>query len=109
MSTPLLVVLGGAVGASLRYLVAHRLDRPLVSHRGTFLVNVTGSLLLGWLVAHTSDRAWSAFLGIGLCGALTTYSAVSVQAANLGGRRGLQYAVGTVLVCVGAAWLGTTL
>lgn len=106
MSTPLLVVLGGALGAALRYVTAHVLDRPLVSHWGTFAVNVAGSFLLGLLTGSAVDGTGMALLGVGFCGALTTYSSVSVQAVNLGGPRGAGYAVGTVLTCLAAAAAG---
>lgn len=104
--TPLLVAVGAALGACLRYLAAHHLDRPLVSHWGTFAVNVAGSLLLGWLTGRGVSGDSLALLGVGFCGALTTYSAVTVQATNLGGRRGPGYAAGTVLACLVAAWAG---
>lgn len=109
MSTALLVALGAAVGAPLRYLAAHHLDTPMVSHRGTLLVNVLGSLLLGWMVARAVSGEEMALLGVGFCGALTTYSSVSLQAANLGWRRGLVYAATTVLACLAAAWVGLQL
>ena len=106
MSAPLLVVLGGALGAPLRYLTAHLLDRPLVSHWGTFAVNVAGSFLLGLLTGAAVEGTVMALLGVGFCGALTTYSSVSVQAVNLGGLRGTGYAVGTVVACLAAAAAG---
>lgn len=106
MTSALLVAVGAGCGAALRYVVAHLLDRPLVSHWGTFLVNLAGSLLLGWLLGAAVNRHAYALWGVGFCGALTTYSSVSVQAVNLRGLRGLGYAVGTVLASLGAAWLG---
>ncbi|MGZ4594949.1 MAG: fluoride efflux transporter FluC [Actinomycetes bacterium] len=105
----LLVVLGAMVGAPLRLLAGHHLDRvggdrPV--HWGTLVVNLLGSALLGWLVGHGVDGRPMLLLGTGFCGALTTYSAVSVQSVNRGGWPGLAYAVGTVLGCLAAAWLG---
>ena len=89
--TGLLVALGAAVGAPLRYLAGHWLDRRL--HWGTLLVNLVGSAMLGALVGAAVEGHWLALLGTGFCGGLTTYSAFAVQtvrggtATRLGVRR----------------------
>jgi len=106
--TGLLVAVGAAVGAPLRLLAGHHLDRAHGSHIvhwGTLLVNLLGSGLLGWLVGHGVDGRPLALLGTGFCGAFTTYSAVAVQSVNRGGRAGLAYAVGTALGCLAIAWV----
>jgi fluoride exporter len=100
----LLVALGAAVGAPLRLLAGHHLDRR--THWGTLLVNLLGSGLLGWLVGHGVDGRPLLLVGTGFCGAFTTYSAVAVQSVNRGGIRGLGYAVGTVAGCLVLAWAG---
>ncbi|MBO9521872.1 MAG: CrcB family protein [Nocardioidaceae bacterium] len=105
--TALLVALGAAVGAPLRLLAGHYLDRT--THWGTLLVNLAGSALLGWLVGHGVDGNPLALLGTGFCGAFTTYSALAVQSVNRGGLAGLAYAVGTVVGCLGVAWVGYVL
>ena len=105
----LLVVIGAAVGAPLRLLAGHHLDRArgtYVVHWGTLTVNLLGSALLGWLVGHGVEGRPLLLLGTGFCGAFTTYSAVTVQAVNRGGWPGLAYAVGTVVGCFAVAWLG---
>lgn len=108
--TGLLVAFGAAVGAPARLLSAHLLDgRRSPLHAGTLLVNLLGSALLGWLVGHGVEGHPLALLGTGFCGAFTTYSAVAVQSVDRGGFAGLTYAVGTVLGCLGAAWLGYAL
>ncbi|MBX6355092.1 MAG: CrcB family protein, partial [Micromonosporaceae bacterium] len=104
--TLLLVLVGGALGAPLRYL----LDRAVQARHdsafpwGTFAVNVAGSLLLG-LVAGVSGPAY-ALLGTGLCGALTTYSTLSYETLRLLEEAPWYYAlanvVGTVLAGLGA-------
>jgi fluoride exporter len=99
----LLVALGAAVGAPLRLLAGHHLDRR--THWGTLLVNLVGSGLLGWLVGRAVDGRPLLLVGTGFCGAFTTYSAVAVQSVNRGGWRGLVYAVGTVAGCLVAAWV----
>jgi fluoride exporter len=107
--TALLVALGAALGAPLRLLAAHHLDDdfPL----GTLAVNVAGSFLLGLFSGLSLSGQSLAFLGVGFCGALTTYSAFAVQVAERVRREdsrnlGLLYALGTVVLAVGAAALG---
>ena len=100
----LMVALGAAVGAPLRLLAGHHLDRR--THWGTLVVNLAGSGLLGWLVGHDVEGDPLLLLGTGFCGALTTYSAVAVQSVNRSGWRGLVYAIGTVVGCLALAWLG---
>lgn len=94
--TPLWVALGAAVGAPLRYLVALRLPGP----RATLLVNVAGSAVLGALL-HPSPGV-AALVGVGFCGALTTFSTFAVEAAQTRSRR---YVTATVVLCLGAAAL----
>ena len=96
--TGLLVALGAAVGAPLRYLAGHWLDRRL--HWGTLLVNLVGSAMLGALVGAAVEGHWLALLGTGFCGGLTTYSAFAVQTVQGGRRRGSAYAVMTVTGCL---------
>ncbi len=83
--TTLLVAAGAAIGAPLRYLT----DRLIQSRHdgvfpwGTFVVNLTGSALLGFLVALPADDAVRALVGTGFCGALTTYSTFSYETLRL--------------------------
>ncbi|MFG1649733.1 fluoride efflux transporter CrcB [Micromonospora sp. NPDC049275] len=111
----LLIALGAAVGAPLRYLT----DRAVQSRHdsvfpwGTLTVNVVGSLLLGVLVGLPSSPAATALLGTGFCGALTTYSTFSYETLRLtrGGHRLLALAnvVGSVAAGLAAAAAGYTL
>jgi CrcB protein len=83
--TVLLVALGAALGAPLRYLT----DRLVQSRHdsvfpwGTLAVNLAGSFVLGLIVGLPADAAWSAVLGTGFCGALTTYSTFSYETLRL--------------------------
>ncbi|EWT01900.1 chromosome condensation protein CrcB [Intrasporangium oryzae NRRL B-24470] len=87
--TLLLVLVGGAVGAPLRYLtdlvVQSRHDS--VFPWGTLTVNVVGSAVLGWILAAASLGQLSpemvALLGTGLCGALTTFSTFGYETVRL--------------------------
>ena len=103
----LLVALGAAVGAPLRFLLGRRLDRQV--HWGTLAANLAGSFVLGLLFGAAVDGHWLALLGTGFCGGLTTYSAFtvqSVQGSQESPRRGASYVVGTVVGCLAMAALG---
>ena len=82
--TWLLVLVGGAVGAPVRYLVdsavQHR-TRPAFP-AGTLLVNVVGCFVLGCLVGASSEHV-RLLLGTGFCGALTTFSAFGWETCQL--------------------------
>jgi fluoride exporter len=107
--TALLVLVGAALGAPLRYLAGHHLDGHPLDGRwphGTLLVNLVGSAVLGALAGAAVDGDALALVGIGFCGALTTCSAFAVQSVHLGRRRGTAYALVTVAGCLAAATLG---
>ena len=99
-----LVALGAAVGAPLRFALSSRLDGHW--HRGTFVVNVAGSFLLGLFSAMALSDHAAALLGTGFCGGFTTYSSFAVQTHGLGLRRGAAYAAGTIVVSLAACALG---
>ena len=106
--TPLLVVLGAAVGAPLRYAAASALDGRLHHrfHAGTLSVNVVGSFLLGLFSALSLAGGAAALLATGFCGGFTTYSAFAVQTHDLGRRAGTAYAVATIVLALAACALG---
>ncbi len=105
--TVLLVALGAAVGAPLRFLAGHLLDDRMPW--GTLVANVAGSLLLGVLSALSLSGSGFALLGTGLCGGLTTYSAFVVQSHAHGPRTGTTYAVLTVGLSLAACTVGFVL
>lgn len=102
--TLLLVVLGAALGAPVRYATAHLLDGD--RHRGTVLVNVAGSFLLGLFSGMSLTGDTIAFLGTGFCGALTTYSAFAVQTHDQGRRTGAWNVLLTVVPALALCALG---
>ncbi|WP_395657246.1 fluoride efflux transporter FluC [Nocardioides sp.] len=106
--TALLVVLGAAVGAPLRYVVASSFDGRVTDRFpvGTLAVNVVGSFLLGLFSALALSDHAAALLGTGFCGGFTTYSAFAVQTHDLGPRTGAAYAVSTIVLALGACALG---
>lgn len=121
MSPPMWVALiaAGAAGAPVRYLVDGFVrDRAGAGFPwGTFVVNATGSLLLGLLTGlglyHAFPDTPRLVLGTGFCGAYTTFSTFTVETVRLLERGALgaafRYALGSVAVCSGAAAAGVAL
>ncbi|HWI86858.1 MAG TPA: fluoride efflux transporter CrcB [Sphingomonas sp.] len=87
-----LVMLGGAIGAGFRYHVGRTALRNLGPGFpwGTWIVNLLGGLLMG-VLAGVLVRQFSPaegeplrlFLGVGVLGGFTTFSAFSLEAANM--------------------------
>lgn len=107
--SPLLVLAGGAIGAPLRYLLDLHIQarHDSVFPWGTLAVNVLGSFLLGVvaaLVAAHPDAGWVlTLLGVGVCGALTTFSTFGYETVRLA-QAGSRVAAGfNVVVSVAAA------
>jgi CrcB protein len=87
--TVVLVLLGGALGAPVRYLTDLMVQarHDTFFPWGTFVVNVTGSLVLGITAASVSiggAPAWvQSMVGTGFCGALTTFSTFGFETFRL--------------------------
>lgn len=110
------VMIGGAVGSALRYLLGSLIS---VQAGGlpvaTLLINVLGSFVLGMISAAASrtdliSPRMALLLGTGLCGGFTTFSTFSVELTTLAelGQYGtlLAYAVASTLGGIVAALLG---
>ena len=108
------VIVGGAFGSLCRYLLTLWVDRinPTAFPFATLLVNLLGAFLLGvWIaaLAYTMParaRELHMLFAVGLLGGFTTFSAFSLD-IFLMMERGLwvqtaAYAVGSVILCVGA-------
>jgi CrcB protein len=109
----------GSIGACSRYLV----DGFVLDHTsgelptGTFVINVTGSLLLGFLTGLALYHAFPATpkieLGTGFCGGYTTFSTFAYETTRLAEERqtgaALRVLVATLIVPASAAALGLTL
>ena len=85
-----LIGIGGSFGAAARYLLGNLMNKkkklspfPL----GTLVINITGSFLLGLLANlhlsnDISDWVWF-FVGVGFCGAYTTFSTFGYETITL--------------------------
>jgi len=119
MLTYLWVALGGAFGSVGRFwlsgLVAARYGESFPM--GTLVVNVSGSLVIGFLAALAAPEGrllpppgFRQFFMIGICGGYTTFSSFSLETMTLLRDREWLYAGGNVLLSVGlcmiAVWLG---
>lgn len=112
----LLVALGGAIGAALRYLVGTSLAARLGPDFpwGTFFVNVTGSFLIGVVLLLVDDGLLTPgarlFLAVGVLGGYTTFSTYSYEALRLMADgevlKTLIYVFGQVFACLLGVYLG---
>ncbi len=113
LSNWMLVALGGALGAVLRFYISESMpdaDFPWA----TLSVNLVGSLLLGAVTAATLSNALSEpqalLLGVGLLGAFTTMSTFSVETITLmetgQWRLAGTYVVVSTVIGPLLAWLG---
>ncbi|GAA1954485.1 CrcB family protein [Microbacterium deminutum] len=102
-----LVVAGGAVGVLARAALLLPVTDPAAIPWVTAVINAAGSFLLGVVVGWLDGRhpRARAFVGTGVLGGFTTYSAFAVQTVAVGGDApGI--AVGLVVASVGAGFLG---
>ncbi|MEU9808810.1 CrcB family protein [Mycobacterium sp. NPDC050853] len=113
------VFLGGMCGTGLRYWFEQMWPASGASWPwGTFAANLSGAFILGALLETVtllgSDSGWRQrarlFLGTGLCGAFTTYSALALEVSTLTRHGfpgiGLGYALVSVAAGLGAALAG---
>lgn len=115
----LLIALGGALGSVARYWVSGAVAQRCGEFfpYGTLVVNITGSLIIGFFATLTdpSGRFMASpstrqFVMIGICGGYTTFSSFSLQTLNLA-RDGEWLRAGansvlSLVACLVAVWLG---
>ncbi|WP_342552469.1 fluoride efflux transporter CrcB [Paenibacillus sp. FSL R7-0652] len=109
----------GVLGALVRYSLGKAVSGKLGTSFpwGTWIINVSGSLLLGMLygahqAAMLSDFTWIVW-GTGFCGAYTTFSTFGYETLTLMGQRrygrAILYVVSSVVVgvlgCMTGVWL----
>lgn len=90
METFLLISAGAILGANLRYWVggwAANLFGTSFPY-GNLIINLTGSFVLGFFIALTSERVfldprWRILVAIGLLGSYTTFSSYTLESINL--------------------------
>jgi CrcB protein len=116
----LLVALGGGIGSMARYGIGVTIMQRYAGRfpLGTFVVNVTGSFLIGLLMTVLTERFaphpnWRMFLVIGVLGGYTTFSSFeyeTFQAARTGGHwLALAYVLSSVILGYTGVWLGIML
>ncbi|KAA8485571.1 camphor resistance protein CrcB [Arcticibacter tournemirensis] len=115
-----IIFLGGGLGSVARFLVNRWLTDRVTSvlPYGTFLVNVTGCFLIGFLVFYLGkfgDQAlnWRLFLVTGICGGYTTFSSFSFENVQLVSDHQLftmlLYTLGSIVLGFLATYMGILL
>jgi CrcB protein len=113
------VAVGGAIGSMARLWLGVKVTllTGLAFPWGTILVNIIGSLVIGFVATLTGPNGRvavpvnaQAFVMVGLCGGFTTFSAFSLQTFELARDGRLLYAAAnimlSVLLCLSAVALG---
>lgn len=118
MNPLILVMSGGAIGAGLRYGLTRALPIGVGGWPwATFVANILGGLAMGVLAAwvlrgDNSAESLRLFVGVGVLGGFTTFSAFSLEMMQMveRGQMGLAaaYALASVLLALGALSAGMT-
>jgi CrcB protein len=117
MAKYLCVMIGGALGAVSRFAIGTLVTRwySAVFPLGTFLVNVTGSFLIGLLMTLFLNRAsvhanWRLFLVTGMLGGYTTFSSFEWETFSAlregAGAIALLYVMLSVALGLFGVWIG---
>ena len=117
MSRFVLIALGGALGALGRYGLSFWISERLTGAfpYGTFIVNITGCLLMGVVMTRLNEGGpasinWRFLVPIGFIGGYTTFSAFAFETFRLLEQGlplvGLGYVVFSVTIGYLALWLG---
>lgn len=104
----LAIYAGGVLGALIRVGLAQAASTsPGQWPWATFAVNMAGALLLGYFFAllrdHPAESLHHPFLGIGICGTLTTFSTMQLELYGMvdGGHLGLAAVYAAVTIAAG--------
>lgn len=84
------ICLGAVIGASARYFLSGYVARHFsaVFPYGTLLINITGSLVLGFFLIYSTERVlldprWRLLVAVGFCGSYTTFSSYAFESFAL--------------------------
>ncbi|WP_318582327.1 fluoride efflux transporter CrcB [Bacillus paranthracis] len=115
MMEALLVATGGFFGAITRFTISNWFKKrnktsfPIA----TFLINITGAFLLGYIIGSGFTTGWQLLLGTGFMGAFTTFSTFKLESVQLLNRKSfstfLLYLSATYIVGILFAFLGMQL
>ena len=114
----LMVMLGGAVGSWLRYVVGRWFDSQLWAQGfpfGTLVINVSGSFILAVTAVILFDRllpehqGWYLLIGTGFCGGFTTFSTFEWETFKLVRDGSWWFALANVGSSVAGGFLGVVL
>ncbi|HEX2780871.1 MAG TPA: fluoride efflux transporter CrcB [Gemmatimonadaceae bacterium] len=116
-SLVLYVALGSAVGGASRYALATAIQARVGSPFpwGTLVINVTGSLILGFILRYALQTTAvspevRALLTTGFCGGYTTFSTFGFETATLieegGYQRAMLYVLASVVLSLAAVFVG---
>jgi fluoride exporter len=90
LSNYIWVALGAVVGACARYFLNTLISRDFSSAfpYGTLLINITGSLILGFFLIFSTERTlldprWRMLVAVGFCGSYTTFSSYAFESLAL--------------------------
>ncbi|MGD0938356.1 MAG: fluoride efflux transporter CrcB [Terracidiphilus sp.] len=120
MQKYLLIAAGGALGSVARYWVGSTIGGRMGTRfpYGTFVINITACIIIGFSLTYLGKRAglnpaWRFFIPVGFIGAYSTFSTyewetLSTLRAGAFALAGL-YSIGSLIVGLGATWLGAVL
>jgi CrcB protein len=84
------IAVGAVVGASARYFLSGLIARNFSTTfpYSTLLINMTGSLVLGFFLVYSTDRVlldprWRLLVAVGFCGSYTTFSSYAFESFAL--------------------------